>query len=190
MVFTCDDLEALTGLVVAAWSSAAGRDWTVQAGTLDWSCLRTAEHAVDTVFAPALFLASRRLESYPDYGFFTPGTEASPQQMIEALQTATRILCAVVRTAPPSARAVIWQRPTVETRPPEDFVPRAGLELILHAHDVCAGLGIDFGPPEPLCQRLRDHTAAWPMWTNVPGWHPPATAGQAWLGLLDASGRA
>ncbi|HZM77115.1 MAG TPA: hypothetical protein VFC19_15385 [Candidatus Limnocylindrales bacterium] len=189
MAFTCGDLDELTGLVVEAWRAGIGRDWTVQAGTLEWSCLRTADHAVDTVFAPALFLASRKLDSYPTYGLFTPGADADPAVLIEALQTATRTLTAVVKAAGPSVRAVIWRRPEAETRPPEDFVPRGALELILHAHDVCAGLGIAFQPPDPLCERLRDHTADWPMWTAVPGWHPPAPTGPAWPALLHASGR-
>jgi hypothetical protein len=190
MAFTCDDLEELTGLVAEAWGTAASRDWTVPAGALEWDCLRTADHTVDTVFAPALFLASRKLDTYPTYGLFTPGPEASPTVLIEALHTATRVLTAVVLAAPPSARAVIWRRPTVQTRPPADFVPRAALELILHGHDVCAGLGVDFHPSDPLCERLRDQTASWPMWTVAPGWKPPAMTGPAWPALLHASGRA
>jgi len=189
VAFTCDDLEQLTGFVARAWSTGADRDWTVPAGTLEWSCLRTADHAVDTVFAPALFLASRKLDAYPTFGLFTPGPDASPAVLVEAVHTATRILTAVVLAAPPSTRAVIWRRPAVETRPPEDFVPRGALELILHAHDVCAGLAVPFAPPEPLCERLREHTAHWPMWTVVPGWHPPAMTGPAWPALLAASGR-
>jgi hypothetical protein len=190
VAFTCDDLEDLTGCVAEAWRAGVSRDWTVQAGTLEWSCLHTADHTVDTVFAPALFLASRKLDSYPTFGIFTPGPEAEPDILIEALHTATRILTAVVKAAEPSVRAIIWRGPTAETRPPEDFVPRGALELILHAHDVCAGLGVEFRPPEPLCERLRDHTADWPMWTSVPGWHRPTMTGPAWPDLIAASGRA
>lgn len=40
------------------------------------------------------------------------------------------------------------------------------MELIVHAHDVCAGLGITFEPPADLCRRLRDHTRSWPMWSS------------------------
>lgn len=190
MAFTCDDLEELCACVVETWTSGVGRDWTVAAGTLEWSCLRTADHTVDTVFAPALFLASRKLDAYPTYGIFTPGPDAEPPVLIEALQTMTRILIAVVRAAPPATRAVIWRRPAAETRPPPDFVPRGALELILHAHDVCSGLGVEFRPPEPLCERLREHTVEWPMWTMVPGWHAPAMTGPAWPDLLASSGRA
>lgn len=187
-MFTCEDLDVLTGLVADAWRSGADRDWSVPAGTLEWSCGKTADHAVDTVFAPAIFLASRRLDGYPEYGISTPGPGAPPALLIEALETAARVLSAVVKSAEPDVRAVIWRRPRIETRGPADFVPRGALELILHAHDVCAGLGVDFSPPEDLCERLRHHTRSWPQW-NSPGWAPLEMTGVAWSDLLRASGR-
>lgn len=188
MAFTCDDLDQLTRLVVAAWRSGLGHDWSARAGTLEWSCARTADHAVDTVFAPALFLASRKIDDYPSYAVQTPGPNASPLELIAALETASRVLTAVVKAAESSARAVIWRRPRIETRGPEDFVPRGALELILHGHDVCAGLGVAFEPAEDLCQRLREHTLAWPHWSS-PGWSALRMTGPAWPDLLRASGR-
>jgi len=62
------------------------------------------------------------------------------------------------------------------------------LELILHAYDVCSGLGVVFTPPARLCAGLREHTAHWPMWSS-PGWSPPTMAGDAWADLLRSSGR-
>lgn len=158
------------------------------AGTLTWSCARTADHAADTVLAPALFLASRKRDGYPGFGVLTAGPDAPPETLVEALETASRILAAVVTAAPAGTRAVIWRRPHVEVRGPEDFVPRGALELILHAHDVCAGLGVPFEPPAALCERLRRHTAGWPHWRS-PGWSPLTLAADPWPDLLRASGR-
>lgn len=188
MAFTVDDLRQLTDLTVSAWRSAADRDWSVPAGSLTWTCADTAGHTVDTVLAPAIFLASRRVDDYPSYGISTPGPDAAPAVLIEALQTAARILVAVVADASPDVRAVIWRRPRVEVRGPADFLPRAGLELILHAYDVCQGLGVPFTPPHDLCARLREHTRDWPMWAS-PGWSPPTDDPAAWTDLLRASGR-
>lgn len=67
--FTTDDLARLTEAVAAAWLSAADRDWSVAAASTGWSCTKTADHAVDCVFAPAFFLASRRTDAYPDGGW-------------------------------------------------------------------------------------------------------------------------
>jgi hypothetical protein len=188
VTFTCDDLEELARQVAAAWRCGADRDWSATAGTLEWSCAKTASHTVDTVFAPAIFLASRKLDNYPEYGVTTPDPGAARAVFIEAVETAARVLSAVVRAAEPDARAVIWRRPVIETRGPADFVPRGALELILHGHDVCAGLGVPFEPAAGLCERLREHTRSWPHW-SAPGWAPPAMTGPAWPDLLRSSGR-
>ncbi|NUT36374.1 MAG: hypothetical protein HOV79_25235 [Hamadaea sp.] len=188
MAFTVGDLRELTAVVAEAWLRGADRDWDAAAGSLTWSCRRTADHAVDTVLAPAIFLASRKRDGYPSYGVSTPGPDASPVELVEALFTATRIHCAVVEAAGPHVRAVLWRRPRLEVRGAADFPPRAGLELILHAHDVCRGLGVAFRPPVGLCERLREHTRDWPMWDS-PGWSAPAMTGDPWPDLLRASGR-
>ena len=188
MTFTTDDLDALTSTVVAAWNAGRERDWSALAGTLDWTCSATADHAIDCVIAPAFFLASRKQDSYPEYGVFRPGPDARPELYIEALPTATRILTAVVAAADPSTRAIIWRRPAPETRPPADFVPRGALELVLHAHDVCAGLGVAFDPPDDLCERLITHTIDWPMW-DLGGWTRPAPRARSWAELRRATGR-
>lgn len=186
-VFSCDDLEQLTLAVADAWRGGADRDWSVPAGTLEWSCAHTADHAVDTVIAPAFFLASRRQDDYPDGGW-SPGPSATPGALIDGLQIVTRILIGVVETADDAVRAIIWRRPQPHVAPPADFVPRAGLELALHAHDVCTGLGVPFAPPEDVSDHLREHTRHWPFW-SMPGWSPLAPGGDPWADLLRCSGR-
>jgi hypothetical protein len=186
--FTVDDLYDLSGLVCTAWMRAVDRDWSVPAGTLEWSCTKTADHAVDCVWAPAFFLASRRQDRYPDVGVdLTLGPEADPPHLVQSLEIATRVLGAVVNDAGPEVRAVIFRRPEVRTAPPSDFPPRAAMELILHAHDVCAGLQIPFEPPAGMCHRLREHTRPWSMWRLV--WDAPGHTGDPWGDLLTASGR-
>jgi hypothetical protein len=186
--FTVDDLLELTDLVATAWDSASDHDWTVPAGTVEWSCLATADHAVDCVYAPTFFLASRRTDRYPEFGAsMTLGDAATPARLVESLWIATRLLAGVVRDAAPETRAVIFRRPSVIVGAPADFVPRGALELGLHAHDVCAGLGVPFEPTAPLAHRLREHTRPWPMWTLV--WKPLGTTDDPWRDLLTASGR-
>lgn len=187
--FTSADLLQLSYQVGQAWAAGAGRDWSVPAGTLEWSCLRTVDHAVDCVYAPAFFLASRRVDDYPDVGFdLTIGAEANPARLAESLQIATRILVAVVRDAGPDVQAIIFRRPEHLSAPAQDFLPRAAVELILHAHDVCSGLRVPFEPPGELCYRLREHTRPWPMWGTT--WANLDRSEDPWVDLLRASGRA
>jgi hypothetical protein len=186
--FTVDDLHELSGLVADAWTAGSEGDWSVPAGTLEWSCTRTADHAVDCVYAPAFFLASRRLDAYPGAGGdLTMGERATPAALVESLAIATRILAGVVNDAEPHVRAVIFQRPPAVAAP-ADFVPRGALELILHGHDVCAGLQVPFEPPAGLCHRLREHTRPWPMWSYFGG-DGLAGTDDPWGDLLTASGR-
>ena len=102
----------------------------VRAGTVEWSCLRTADHAVDCVWAPALFLASRRQDRYPELGAqMMLGPNAEPSRLIESLETATRVLSAVINDAAPERARVIFRRPEVLVAAPKDFAPRGAMEL-------------------------------------------------------------
>lgn len=187
-MFTTDDLDRVTACVVAAWRSGLDRDWSARAGSVDWTCLHTADHAQDAVLAVALFLASGRRDDYPDWGFGEMGDAATPAKVVEAMATAGRIVSAVVATAKPGDEAIIWLRPTPTVRPAGDFAPRAGIEMLLHAHDVCTGLGVTLAPPGDACARLREHTRGWPHWSG-PGWSDPASTDDPWRDLLVASGR-
>ena len=185
--FSGDDLQQLARVVADGWRAAADRDWSVPAGGLEWSCRHTADHIVDCVLAPAFFLASRRQDAYPSGGWVIEAG-AGPEVLAESLETAARVLAAVVLAADPDDHAIIWRRPRVETRGPHDFVPRGALELILHADDVATGLGIPFDPPREVCERLRRHTQSWPFWTAP--WEALSMTGDPWDDLRRASGRA
>ena len=116
------------------------------------------------------------------------GPEAEPSRLIESLDTATRVLCAVINDAAPDVRAVIFRRPEVLVAAPKDFAPRGAMELVLHSHDVCAGLRVTFEPDAEMCRRLREHTRSWPMWTVA--WDGLAETDDPWGDLLTSSGRA
>ena len=186
--FTCADLERVAAVVAQAWRGAADGDWSVPAGTLEWSCAKTAAHTVDTVLAPAFFLASRRRDRYPDGEWRLP-SGADAEGFATGLELATRILTAVVRDTPADVRSIIWRQPEPVLRPPADFVPRGGVELVLHAHDVCAGLGVSFAPPADAMDRLRHHVEDWPYWTDGPPWAPLSLSGDPWEDLLRSAGR-
>lgn len=187
-VFCTDDLVALGRYVAERWTAGSDADWSAPAGTLEWSCTATADHAVDCVWAPATFLASRRTDRYPDMPIFTAGPDATVQQLVESLEVMCRLVVDVVDGAPANVRAVLFAGDEPMLGPPADFVPRAGLELILHAHDVCLGLGITYDPDVDLARRLRDHTADWSMWTTLFGGEVPRTD-DPWGDLLTAAGR-
>jgi hypothetical protein len=112
-----------------------------------------------------------------------------PRGADDAAESVGRVLSAVIATTSPDVVAVIWRWPRVTVRPPVDFAARGALELLLHGHDVCAGLSVPLEPPNDLCTRLINHTRGWPHWT-APGWGPPPRTGDGWADLLAGSGRA
>jgi hypothetical protein len=107
--------------------------------------------------------------------------------LAESLTMAARILAALVKDTDPDARAIIFEGPTPVIAAARDFAPRAGLELILHAHDVCRGLEVPFAPDRELCFRLREHTRPWPIWGIL--WGDLAASDDPWGDLLQSSGR-
>jgi hypothetical protein len=189
-VFSTDDLDEAAAAVVDAWRTGEGGDWSAPAGTVGWSCARTADHAVDSVHAVALSLAARRTDGYPEWwGPLTMGPDPQPRDLVDGIAAAARLLSAVVATTEPSVRATIWLRPRVEVRGPGDFPAEGALELLLHGHDVAAGLGVPLAPPSGPCERLLAHTAGWPHW-RAPGWSEPQPgSGDPWAELLRAAGR-
>jgi hypothetical protein len=181
--FTVDDFDTLSELVLAAWGSAVERDWSVPAGTLEWSCFTTADHTVDCVFSYAFFLASRAQDAYPPFCELHALPGATPADVVDGLRAACTMLSSVIKTAEPDVRAILDYRPEPTTGSPPDFAARGAHELILHAYDVCTGLDVPFDPPRELCQRLRDHTRGWPYGPVV------EPAGDPWSDLLERSGR-
>jgi hypothetical protein len=182
-VFTSEDFKRLSGLVLDSWHDGLERDWSVPAGTLEWSCLATADHTIDCLFSYALFLASRKQDAYPNFGELHALPGASAADMIEGLRAVSTMLWAVIVTADPNERAIIRLGPQPETGSPQDFAARGALEMTLHAHDVCTGLNVPFDPPPDVCNRLLTHTADWP------GQEPVHRIGDSWVDLVARSGR-
>jgi hypothetical protein len=182
--FTVTDLRAAGGLLLGRWVEGAARDWSVPAGPLTWSCHTTADHLVDCVFSYALFLASGKRDGYPNFGEVHALPGSGPGDLVDGLRAVLTMLCAVIETAPPDAAAVIWRRPAAALGRPADFAARGGLELVLHGHDICTGLGLPYEPPADTSRRLWAHTADWPG-------HAAAVAptGDVWGDLLARSGR-
>jgi hypothetical protein len=190
--FGVDDLRRLSEQVASSWKDALDRDWSAPAGTLEWSCTRTADHAVDCVFGAAFVLASRRTDAYPEVGAdMTLGAAATPEGLVESLAVATRLLVGAVVEADDDDRAILFRRPEPVIGAPVDFLPRGGTELAFHGHDVAVGLGVAFEPPVDVARRLREHILDWPLWTHGgPGWRPVVRSIDPWGDLLTASGRA
>ncbi|WP_043634024.1 maleylpyruvate isomerase N-terminal domain-containing protein [Nonomuraea candida] len=186
---TAEDLEEAVRLAVETLRRASGpAAWQARAGSLDWTCWETAEHLADDLFAYAvqLGLTVPPLDVNVPFAMEsrTPGgprnaVRADPAAgvtgLLQVLQSSGALLAAMVRTAPPHARAH-------HIFGPADASACAAMglvETLVHVHDLAGGLGLDWTPPARLCARALAR-----LFPGAPGGADP------WTTLLWATGRA
>ena len=91
-------------------------------------------------------------------GLERPHERPAPD-LVEALATVGRVLSGVVATATRDAGGHLAPARRHD-RQCRRLRGTGGLEMILHAHDVCTGLGVPSSRPPSSALRLRDHTLA------------------------------
>lgn len=149
MPVTADDLDTAISSVMSALRPAAGRDWSVRAGELDWDCWHTAEHIGDCLLSYAAQLAARPEGRYVRF-LASVDKDATAAQALEFAETGGRILVAMVRTAPADVRAY---HPT-GIADPEGFAAMGCAEALLHGQDIAAGLGLAINPDPGTCRAV------------------------------------
>ncbi|SEG33150.1 hypothetical protein SAMN05444920_102610 [Nonomuraea solani] len=185
---TADDVEEAVRLAVETLRQAPETAWDRKAGTLEWTCWETVEHLADDLFAYAaqLGLTTPPLDDYVPFILESrrpggPGNtvhadrKAGPAGLMQVLQASGALLVAMVRTAPPHARAH-------HTFGPADAAASAGMglvETLVHVHDLAEGLGLTWTPPADMCARVLAR-----LFPDAPRDTDP------WTTLLWATGRA
>ncbi|MER5887916.1 hypothetical protein ABT160_29210 [Streptomyces sp. NPDC001941] len=186
---TADDLAEGVRLVVTLVRRPAAltADWDRPAGDLEWSCWDTAEHLADDLFAYAAQLGPQTPPPAGDVPFVlrrhAPGKplsvvfadrEAGPEGMAQVLEACGALHVAMVRTAPPGARAYHG----LGTADPEGSAAMGLVELFVHARDLALGIGLDWEAPGEICARVLARL------------FPAAPTGtDPWATLLWATGR-
>src|SRR5258708_39368759 len=103
MTVPADDLAAAVSAVVSALRPAAHRDWSAQAGTLEWDCWHTAEHIGDCLLSYAAQLVIQPAARYVRF-LASADKDASPAEVLEFAEAGGRIRATTSRTAPPNGR--------------------------------------------------------------------------------------
>ncbi|GAA1949520.1 hypothetical protein GCM10009738_23710 [Kitasatospora viridis] len=147
---------------VTALEPAAGADWTVLAGGLEWDCWETMEHMADALFGYALqlgpskppldhwvHLAWQRDRPAAPPSAFRVEREAGAGALLEAVEAAGAVLVAMVRTVAPDVRAFH----SYGVSDPAGFAAMGIVEALVHVDDVARGLGIEWAPPAGPCAR-------------------------------------
>lgn len=163
------DVIRAADAVTRALADAVEADWSVRAGSLDWDVRTTITHAAGASVKYALCLSAQarrpialRSNAYPD---------ASPSELLSALDAVARSLAQVAATAPPDARGFHL----AGMADAEGFLAMACAEILIHGSDVAAGLGLELVPPDDLCRRVAARLFPWAP-QDRPGWDTLAWA--------------
>jgi hypothetical protein len=141
-----DDLDRAVDSVVAALRPGVDRDWQAPAGSLEWPCRFTAEHAGHCLQAYAMQLASQAATH--NVSFFSRALDdATNAEVLEFLEASGRLLSAVVRAAKPTHRGFH----PFGIADAEGTAGMGCIELLVHGGDIAAGLGLPFEPPPDVC---------------------------------------
>ncbi len=167
-----DDLAKAAASCRTALEPALDEDWDARAGDLNWTCQRTLDHVVDTLFFYAVMLATRA--TVRPTAARNGDAGRSPRELLEIVASAAAVLADVVRAAPPDTRAF---HPAGMTDR-EGFVALGCEEILVHTYDIALGLGCPYDPPHELVERV--------LWRLFP-WAPHNH--DAWLTLKWACGR-
>ncbi|TLS41277.1 GNAT family N-acetyltransferase [Streptomyces montanus] len=141
--------EAVAGAVALLRTAAGERDWSVNAGRLDWSCRRTAEHIASDLIAYAGQLAGRPTDRYVPFDITFDECEGV-EDVLDVIEATGALLAAAVRTAPREARA--FHPYPFRSANREGFAAMGVAEVLLHTHDIAEGLGIAYEAPAQLCE--------------------------------------
>lgn len=155
------------------------RDWSLKAGSLDWSCRDTAEHVVDVLFAYALQLAARAQANYLPYEEMKATRDAGPSDLVDGIAATGTMFAAVMATAPPGTRA--WH--PLGLLSATEWAGLGANELLVHTYDLAAGLGRRFEPPHALS------ASALRVMLTLHGRDESDVTGDPWSTLLQLSGR-
>ncbi|WP_223856163.1 MULTISPECIES: maleylpyruvate isomerase N-terminal domain-containing protein [Streptomyces] len=138
------DVERAAAGMVSALSPHGGRDWTVRAGSLDWTCRTTAAHVAHDLFAYAAQVAALPADGYLPLDLHVRPS-APPAEALRAVTASARLLSTAVDAAAPDARAWHWG-----PCDPAGFAAMGVAEVLLHTYDIAQGLGLDWRPPADL----------------------------------------
>jgi hypothetical protein len=139
------DVNEAVAEMVRALGPHDAEDWSVPAGSLEWSCWTTAAHVAHDLLAYAGQVAARPADAYLPFDLAVR-SDSSPRQVLQVVTAGAGLLGSALATASPDVRAWHWG-----PCDPPGFAAMGVAEVLMHTHDIAQGLGVPWLPPAPLC---------------------------------------
>lgn len=142
------DIDRAVAEMVRVLGPHEARDWSVPAGSLEWSCRETAAHVAHDLLAYA-----GQLAGCPDDGYLpfdlTVRADAPPRRVLQVVDACGALLAGALRTAGPEVRGWHWG-----PCDPPGFAAMGATETLLHTYDITQGLDVPWLSPAPPCAAI------------------------------------
>lgn len=166
-----EEVNAAVAEMIAALAPHVTEDWGVKAGALDWTCWATAAHVAHDLLAYAAQVVARVADGYLPLHLVTD-RDASPAQVLDVVGACGKLLGQVVASASEGSLAWHWGMSDAS-----GFAAMGIAEVLVHTHDIAAGLGVAWSVPDRLAGSVVDRLL------------PEAPSGKPSAVLLWATGR-
>jgi hypothetical protein len=176
------DVIAAVEVAYNTLAPVVDHDWSVKAGTLEWSCRQTLDHlssGLSFYYSSLAISATERIQR-PQ----AVSDQLTIADLLLLLKANATILARVVESSPSSTRGFH----PAGMADPSGFAAMGCDEILIHTSDIAAGLGVVFQPLADLSARVVDRLFPWAP-TDYDQWQTLLWAnGRTWLpnwGLLE-----
>jgi hypothetical protein len=153
---TPERLREVVDAAVDALRRVTDGDWSKPAGSLEWSCHKTADHIVDCVFSYTLQLAARVPDRFLPFGELHALPEATPRDLTVGIAAVGAMLAAVASVDPQATAS-----DGVMDLSGGDWCARGAFEIAVHTHDVLVGQHSTFRLDTSLCRAITESPGLW-----------------------------
>jgi hypothetical protein len=177
---TDSELADAVDQALEALSEVVGHDWTLPAGSLDWSCWQTIDHTIDCVLSFSLQIGQPTDSGFHPFAPIHAEPTATPSDLVQGLRSVSSLFRAITRDSPPDLTA----SDGIVSLTIADWRARTAYEVVLHTYDLRVGLGQDFSVPDTLSTSIMASTALWMFDRSL-----TQRASDPWHALIAGSGR-
>jgi hypothetical protein len=156
------DVEAAAAEMMRVLRPHTGADWSVRAGSLEWTCWTTAAHVAHDLLSYAGQVAGRPGRAYLPFDLVI-ASDASPGDVLDVVGACATLLGRAIAGASPTDRGWHWG-----PCDPEGFAAMGVAETVLHTYDITRGLGAAWLPPPALCSAVLRR-----LFPDAPDGDPP-----------------